>query len=86
MSMIKELNEAARKEHRIDVATRLRWLATGINGAVNALWANATEENLRVLNGLWAQGAAMIKIAQEPEPVPPTAGSTTATEFYRQAA
>lgn len=84
MTFIKELNEAARKEHRYDVATRLRWLATGINGALAALHADPTTENMQVLNGLWAKGAAELKIAQEPSPQPPLSGPTVATEFTQE--
>lgn len=85
MTLVKQLRDAALLEPRWKFRAALKGCADRIAAATAEFAMNATEDNLRVLNGVWATGVHWLKKAQEvPDPTP-TSGAGEVKQEQRAA-
>jgi hypothetical protein len=71
MSFLKELRDAAKADHRIEMRLMLRSAADEIGTAIDDLATLQTTEAMQRLNGLWSHAVAVLKAAQTPQPPAP---------------
>jgi hypothetical protein len=75
MTFLLKIREAAKGCSHIEHRNRLRWCADNIGFAIEDVYHNPTEDNMRLLNGLWAYGERALKeMPPEGTPAPQAPG------------
>lgn len=74
MSLVKELRDAAMKDHRPSMRNELRAIAVRLERSMEELRNDINEDTLAQTNGLWARALKVLDAASEPEDPAPISG------------